>query len=118
MMQGSLKGAAGLQAAQQQIEALMSSFEVREFSAISQGVSVVLTGDMVMKSLSSSNELVSTADVTAAYAQAMTELVHERNTNFVRIRNAVQKKFRIDIKDTIPEVNAAIEYFNARQKAG
>lgn len=108
----------GLSQAQADMEQLVTDFERREFSATVGRIKVILTGDMKVKTFDSVKEgdgghLLS--EINEAYQTAMAQLEHERNLGLVRIRNAILKKFKLDIKNSIPEISRAVAYFDQRQ---
>ena len=108
-----------MMAAQKELEAIQSNFERQEFRAEHDGVTVTIMGDRTMKSIDGADEQgkVNIADLLTAYNQAADTLEHQRNLHLVRLRNQIQKQFRVDIKAMIPEIAAAVVYMEQRSAA-
>lgn len=102
-----------ISAAQKKIEALMASFETKEFKAEQNGITVVLLGDMSLHSVSGD---VTSQNIMAAYQIAKSALEHERAVNFARVRNEILSQYKFDVKNVVPEIAKAIAYLNNKRE--
>jgi DNA-binding protein YbaB len=102
--------------AQDEIEALMSNFEIRDFVAKIGLVTVVLKGNLKLESVTPETGVIDSVSFKSAYDEALAELEKERSISLARVRNKIIKEFKFDIKDLIPEIAKAIAYLDAIQK--
>jgi|AntDeeMinimDraft_5_1070356.scaffolds.fasta_scaffold13867_3 DNA-binding protein YbaB len=106
-----------LKASQESIEAVLNEFEHIEFSHEDKGIKVTVFGSMKMKLVESIDDKFSAEDFTFVYDQAIEKLEYDKSVKLAKIRNEVQTKFKFDLASFLPEVQKAVDYLNARNKA-
>lgn len=99
--------------AQKKIEDLMADFERKEFFANQDGASVILLGDLSLKSVSGT---LTSESVMSAYQVAKADLEHERAVNFARVRNEILSQYKFDVKNVVPEIAKAIAYLSRKKE--
>lgn len=112
-----LKNVQALAHARPMVEKMVNDFEQQEFTATEGSVTVTVKGDLTVKSFGE-GDAVAIADVQAAYDAALGLATHERHLAFVKVRNTILKKYRIDLAAHSDDVAKAIAYKEAlSQKA-
>lgn len=101
---------------QQEMESLMTQFEKQTFPAEKGDVKVSLYGTMEIASLASPDTM-SKPDFDAAYKAAVGDLKKARSVALVRIRNSIQKRYRVDMAKIVPEMKDAIAYLDSLKSA-
>jgi DNA-binding protein YbaB len=110
-----LKNVQALAHARPLVEKMVNEFEQQEFTATEEAVTVTVKGDLTVKSFGEGDS-VSVSSVEAAYKAALGIATHERHLAFVKVRNTVLKKYRIDLASHSDDVAKAIAYKESMSK--
>lgn len=110
-----LKNVQALAHARPLVEKMVNDFEQKEFTATEGGVTVTVKGDLTVKSFGE-GESVSISNVEAAYKASLGIATHERHLAFVKVRNTILKKYRIDLASHSDDVAKAITYKESMSK--
>jgi len=109
-----LTNAAGLLDARKLIDATMDEYFASAFTVEYVGMTVVTNGRHQVQSIAGE---INNDELVAAIRKAWDEANHDLMVRLARVRNAIQKKHRIDISKDMPEVAEAVAYMDARQAA-
>lgn len=117
MFNKSLVNTKALQAAQNDVDALINEFERLVFEATEpNGVTVSLKGDMTLHGVS--GDALTPVSVMDAYHLAKVKLDHARAVGLVRVRNAILKQYKFDVKNLVPEIAKAISTLEQKDTSG
>ena len=115
MFKGSnpLANVAGLNDARTLIDVTVDEFYASTFTVEKDGVTVEANGRHQVTSVSG---VPSDANaLQGLLADVWAKVNHDLMVRLVRVRNTVQKKHRVDIANSMPEVAEALAYMDAKQ---